>query len=67
MNINPDAGINVVAVFPDGTATVYEGKPDTAVVRRRLYTKKFTCYGKAVLWASEFETQGRAEKLKRGR
>jgi hypothetical protein len=64
--MNPDENINVVAVFPDGTAVVY-GFADEFGVRPRIRTEKFPNYGKAVLWASEYETKGREERARRAK
>ena len=64
--MNPDANINVMAVFPDGTA-VYYGHADEAGVRQRMFSRRFPSYGAARLAAAEYEEAGRAERARKAK
>lgn len=48
--------IDVVGVYPDGTAKVY-GQVDEHGIRPYLRTRHFANYGQAKLWADEFEDE----------
>lgn len=62
--INPDQGIRVAVVFPDGVVDVYEPLRKNQSVRKFAYSRAFSNYGKAKLWASEFEETNRIMKAK---
>lgn len=65
----PDENINVVAVYPDGLATVYGHLSFDAArpIRAKLYSRQFPTYGHACEWADAYETQGRLEAARRSR
>ena len=62
--INPDSNIKVAAVFPNGHLKIYEAVRKGQVVRSYLYSRSFSTYGKAKLWAAEFEQKNREMKQK---
>jgi len=63
-SINPDQRIRVAVVFPDGRVKVYEPLRKTSTTRNFAYSTAFPTYGKAKLWADEFEATNRRMKLK---
>ena len=50
------AKVDVVGVYPDGTAKVY-GQVDENGHRPYLRTRHFANYGQAKLWADEYEDE----------
>jgi hypothetical protein len=62
--INPDQGIRVAVVSPDGMVAVYEPLRKNQSVRSLAYRRAFSNYGKGRLWASEFEADNRRMKAK---
>ena len=65
--MNPDADINVVAVYPDGTAKVYAPAVAENAPRALIRTERFANYGLAKLWAEEYEDGERRARLTRTR
>lgn len=66
--MNPDANINVVAVYPDGLAVFYGHavEEDGATLPRpRLYSRQFQTFGAARLAAQEYEAAQREERARR--
>lgn len=62
--INPDQGIRVAVVFSDGVVDVYEPLRKGQHARKFAYSTTFPNYGKAKLWATEFEATNRRMKAK---
>lgn len=62
--MNPDANINVMVVFPDGTAVTYGQADEVTGLRRRLFSRQYPNYGSAVLAAAEYEAKGREERAR---
>ena len=62
--LNPDHGIKVGAVYPDGTVRVYHSIKEGAPQRPLAFVKTFSTYGKARLWAQEYEENNRRMKMK---
>lgn len=69
--MNPDANINVVAVYPDGLAMFYghaaEDDAGEAQPRPLLYSRKFPNYGAARLFAQEYEQAQRDERARKSK
>jgi hypothetical protein len=65
--MNPDATINVVAVFPDGLAVWYGHANKVTGVRARLYSREFANYGLARDEAWEYERAQREERDRRAK
>lgn len=68
--MNPDANINVVAVYPDGTAVYYGHAVEEDGVtqpRQRMYSRKFSTYGAARLAAQEYEVAQREERARKSK
>jgi hypothetical protein len=66
--VNPDANINVVAVYPDGLAVYYGHAVEEdghTLPRRRLYSRKYGNYGIAQLAAQDYEEAQRNERARR--
>lgn len=63
-SINPDHGIKVATIYPDGQARVWDKKRENQESRQFLYSRAFSTYGKAKLWAAEFEESKRKMKMK---
>lgn len=66
--MNPDANINVVAVYPNGLAVYYghaaEEDGETQP-RPRLYSRQYLNYGAARLAAQDYEEAQRNERARR--
>lgn len=68
--MNPDANINVVAVYPNGLAVFYGHAVEedgTALPRPRLYSRQFPNYGAARLFAQEYEEAQRKDRARRSK
>lgn len=66
--MNPDANINVVAVYPNGLAVFYGHAVEedgTTLPRPRLYSRQFPTFGAARLAAQEYEAAQREERARR--
>jgi hypothetical protein len=66
--MNPDANINVVAVYPGGLAVFYghaKEEDGATLPRPRLYSRQFPNYGAARLFAQEYEEAQREERARR--
>lgn len=62
-----DEKLNVAAVYPDGTVSVYGHTEfhSARPFRPFLYSRTFLCWGHAKEWADEYEDRQRRELLAR--
>lgn len=66
--MNPDANINVVAVYPGGLAVFYGHAVERDGItepRPRLYSRQYSTFGAARLAAQEYEHAQREERARR--
>lgn len=60
--INPDSGIQVAVSHQDGEVVIYDNLFAGKSERNQVSRMRFATYGKARLWAAEFEARNRRMK-----
>lgn len=62
--LNPDSDISVAVCYKDGKVSVFAALKKGKRHRAYLYSRTFSTYGDATLWAAEFEANNRKQRMK---